>query len=159
MYFNLCSLPFVLSQSTHENNLSDSSLFSPIRYLCMLRRPPAPPLLQAGQSQFSHSLTIYKVHTYICSPLISFVHFTGLFSSISRVTSAQRIKKKNHQPPPAGIPLPNAAQVSSHLLSSKGTLLIHVLPAVHQDPQGLLCQNAFQKGGSPASAGAGLVPP
>ena len=37
-------------------------LYSPIRYLYTLIRPPEPPLLQAGQSQLGQALHVWQMH-------------------------------------------------------------------------------------------------
>lgn len=44
----------------------------------------------------------------------------------------------------AGDSLPSAVQEAVDLLDCKGTLLAHVQPGAHQDPQGHLCRAAFQ---------------
>lgn len=61
-------------------------------------------------------------------------------------------------PPPAGIPLPNAAQDTPHLLSGKGTLLIHSCLVSIRTP-GPSLPNCLPEGWPPGSAGAGAVPP
>jgi len=53
---------------------------------------------------------------------------------------------------------PNAAQDTIHLLCRKGTWLVHIQPGVHQDPQVLLCQAAFQLGGPQPVLVLGVVP-
>lgn len=52
-------------------------------------------------------------------------------------------EEKNHLLPPADNIPPHAAQDTVSLLCSKGTLLAHIQPAAHQDPQVLFCKAVF----------------
>ena len=66
---------------------------------------------------------------------------------------------KNYLPRPAGSTSPNAAQGNIRLLCSKGPLLAHIEPCVHQDSLALFCKAAFQLGGPQHILVPGAVPP
>jgi len=122
--------------------------------------PPEPSF--SRESQLSQPFLIgkmlqsFNLLNHPCGSLLGFVQYVCVspvlrspeLDPLLQMWPRQGWKKgRHHLPLPAGNTLPNAAQDIIHLLCSKGTLLAHVQPGVHQDPQVFFCQATFKLSG------------
>ena len=105
------------------------------------------PFLRGGMLQSLH---------HLCGPSLDslqYVHLSPVLGTPALDPALQLwphqcgVEGKDHLPRPAGNTPPDADQDPIDLLCSKGTMLSHLQLGVHQDPQVLSCQAAFQLGG------------
>ncbi|KAK4815884.1 hypothetical protein QYF61_009935, partial [Mycteria americana] len=117
---------------------------------------PQPPLLQAKQPQLPQPLLIRLVlqtlHQLRCPSLdtlqhlhVSLVVRGPKLNTVFEVRPHQcRVQGHDHCPSPAGHAISDTSQDAIGFLGHLGTLLAHLQPAVHQQPQVLFCLAAFQ---------------
>ena len=158
--FSLWPLPLVLSLGITKNSLALSSLHLHFRYLyTWMRFTLEPSLLQAKQSLISQPFLIGEMLQFLI--IFMAAHWTLSSSSISvfywraqnwpqysrcGLTNAEQ-RGRITSLGLLGNTLLNVAQNTSSFPCGKGTLLAHVQPGVHQEPQVVFCQAAFQLGG------------
>ena len=168
-YCSLCPLPLVLSLGTTGKSLAPSSLHPPFSYLWTFVRSPwsflfSRPRSPSSLSLFSQGEVFQSLH-HVCDLCwsVQYLHVSLVLGSPELDTALQVkphqcwVEEKDPVPPPAGNN-PNAAQVTI-TLSNKGSLLAQVQSGVHQHPQVLSCQAAFQRRGPQRVLVPGVVPP